>query len=142
LKLELSEPAPVMDPGRVAETLEMLRTRGVRVTLDHVGVGQSSIASLRLLPLDEIKLDASLVAGVESSSEDLAIVVSAVELARRLGLQVVADGVATRELCAVLADLGCSSGQGRHWTAPLPPDRLTAWLASRPATSGTANQAA
>ena len=76
LKLELTEPAAVTDPGRAAEALEMLRRRGVRVTLDHFGGGQSSIASLRLLPLDEMKLDASLVAGVVSSPDDLAIVVS------------------------------------------------------------------
>ena len=120
----------------------MLRRRGVRVTLDHLGGGQSSIASLRLLPLDEMKLDASLVAGVESSPDDLAIVASSTDLARRLGLEVVADGVDTPELCTVLADLGCHSGQGRHWTAPLPPDRLTAWLANRRAASGTENQAA
>jgi EAL domain-containing protein (putative c-di-GMP-specific phosphodiesterase class I) len=87
-----------------------------------------------------MKLDASLVAGVESSADDLAIVACAIDLARRLGLEVVADGVA--ELCTVLADLGCHSGQGRHWTAPLPPDRLTAWLANRRAASGTENQAA
>jgi EAL domain-containing protein (putative c-di-GMP-specific phosphodiesterase class I) len=94
------------------------------------------------LPLDEVKLDASLVAGVETSADDLAIVASSTELARRLGLDVVADGVDTPELCTVLADLGCDSGQGRHWTAPLPPDRLTAWLANRRAASGTENQAA
>ena len=142
LKLELTEPAAVTDPGRAAEALEVLRRRGVRVTLDHVGGPQSSIASLRLLPLDEVKLDASLVAGVETSADDLAIVASSTELARRLGLDVVADGVDTPELCTVLADLGCDSGQGRHWTAPLPPDRLTAWLANRRAASGTENQAA
>ena len=142
LKLELSEPAAGTDPGRAAEALEVLRRRGARVTLDHFGGGQASIASLRLLPLDEIKLDASLVAGVESSSGDLAIVASAIDLARRLGLDVVADGVDKPELCTVLADLGCNSGQGCHWTAPLPPDRLTAWLANRHAASGTENKAA
>jgi EAL domain-containing protein (putative c-di-GMP-specific phosphodiesterase class I) len=142
LKLELTEPAPVTDPGRAAEALEMLRRRGVRVTLDHIGGGQSSIASLRLLPLDEMKLDASLVAGVESSSDDLAIVASAIDLAQRLGLEVVADGVDTPELCAVLADLGCHSGQGRHWTAPLTPDRFTTWLAKRRGAGDTEHQAA
>jgi diguanylate cyclase (GGDEF)-like protein/PAS domain S-box-containing protein len=142
LKLELTDPAPVTDLGGAAEALEMLRRRGVRVTLDHVGGGQSSIVPLRLLPLDEMKLDASLVAGVESSSDDLAIVGSTIDLARRLGLEVVADGVDTPELCAVLADLGCHSGQGRHWTAPLTPDRLTTWLASRRGAGGTENQAA
>ena len=131
LKLELSELAAGTDPGRAAEALEALRRHGVRVTLDHLGGGQASIASLRLLPLDEIKLDASLVAGVESSPGDLAIVASAIDLARRLGLEVVADGIDTPELSTVLGDLGCHSGQGRHWTAPLPPDVLTAWLANR-----------
>lgn len=112
------------------------------MSLDHLGGGQSSLASLRLLPLDEIKLDASLVAGVESSPDDLAIVASAIDLAGRLGLETVADGVDTPELCAVLGELGCHSGQGRHWTAPLPPDTLMAWLADRRAVSGTENQAA
>jgi diguanylate cyclase (GGDEF)-like protein/PAS domain S-box-containing protein len=142
LKLELTEPAAVAEPGRAAEALEMLRRRGVRVALDHVGAGQSSLASLRLLPLDEIKLDASLVAGVEGSPDDLAIVAAATDLARRLGLEVVADGIDTPDLCTLLGDLGCHSGQGRHWTAPLSPDQLTAWLANRPAASGTENQAA
>jgi diguanylate cyclase (GGDEF)-like protein/PAS domain S-box-containing protein len=142
LKLELTEPAAVTDPGRAAATVELLRRRGVQVTLDHVGGAQSSIASFRQLPVDELKLDASLVAGVEGSPADLAIVSAVVELARRLGLDVVADGVDTAELCTALADLGCHSGQGRHWTVPLSPDRLTAWLANRPAASGTEHQAA
>jgi diguanylate cyclase (GGDEF)-like protein/PAS domain S-box-containing protein len=142
LKLELTEPAPVTSPSRAAEVVEALRRRGVRVTLDHVGGGQASIAPLRALPLDEMKLDASLVAGIGSSSHDLAIVASTVDLARRLGLDVVADGVDTPELCAELAGLGCHSGQGRHWTAPLPADRLTSWLARRLAAGDTENQAA
>ena len=142
LKLELAQPPAATDLAAAAGVVETLRRRGVRMTLDHVGGAHSSIASLRLLPLDEMKLDASLVAGIEDSSDDLAIVQTAIELARRLGLEVVADGVAAPELCAMLAEHGCQSGQGPHWTPPLSPDRLTTWLAKRGSTSNTEDQAA
>ena len=113
LKLELAQPPAATDLAAAAGVVETLRRRGVRMTLDHVGGAHSSIASLRLLPLDEMKLDASLVAGIEDSSDDLAIVQTAIELARRLGLEVVADGVAAPELCAMLAEHGCQSGRDR-----------------------------
>jgi EAL domain-containing protein (putative c-di-GMP-specific phosphodiesterase class I) len=131
LKLEVLESGAVADPTRAAGALDLLRKRGARVALDHFGTAHSSLAPLRVLPLDEIKLDGSLVGTVTDDPGDAAIVRSTVDLARSLGLRVAADGVDTPGTCSALAELGCLYGQGANWSAPLPADRLTAWLAKQ-----------
>jgi diguanylate cyclase (GGDEF)-like protein/PAS domain S-box-containing protein len=130
LKLELTESAAVADAGRAAAVLERLRQQGTRVALDHLGTRQSSFGSISQLPLDEVKLDDSLVGSLTSDASSRAIVASMLELAGTLGLDSVADGVATPEAAVALAAMGCTAGQGRRWTSPLSAERLTAWLTS------------
>jgi diguanylate cyclase (GGDEF)-like protein/PAS domain S-box-containing protein len=130
LKLEVTESAAVTDATRAAAVLERLRQQGTRVALDHLGTRQSSFGSIEQLPLDEVKLDDSLVGSLTSEASSRAVVASMLELAAKLGLESVADGVATPEAADALAAMGCTAGQGARWTPPLSPDRVTKWLAA------------
>jgi diguanylate cyclase (GGDEF)-like protein/PAS domain S-box-containing protein len=130
LKLEVTESSAVSDAGRAAAVLERLRRQGARVALDHLGTRQSSFGSISQLPLDEVKLDDSLVGSLMSDASSRAIVGSMLELAGTLGLDSVADGVATPEAAVALGAMGCTTGQGRRWTAPLSAERVTERLAS------------
>ncbi len=128
LECEISEHTVMGDPLRATEVLARLRALGVRLSLDDFGTGHSSLAYLKRLPLDEVKIDRSFVAGMAEDENDAVIVRSTIDLARNLGLAVVAEGVETAEVMRGLADLCCDTAQGFHVSRPLPPERLTAWL--------------
>jgi len=130
LKLEVTESAAVADATRATAVLERLRQQGTRVALDHLGTRQSSFGSISQLPLDEVKLDDSLVGSLTSDASTRAVVASMLELAETLGLESVADGVATPEVAAELAAMGCTAGQGRRWMSPRSAERTTKWLES------------
>jgi diguanylate cyclase (GGDEF)-like protein len=129
LTLEVSEDAVVADPERTLDVLERLRALGLRLALDDFGVGQSSLAHLKKLQLDELKIDRSFVLELAMNTSDLAIVCSTVDLGHRLGLHVVAEGVATRQAWNLLAECGCDEAQGELLAPPLPAQELAPWLA-------------
>jgi diguanylate cyclase (GGDEF)-like protein len=129
LECEISEHTVMSDPRRAGEVLARLRDLGVRLSLDDFGKGQSSLSYLKRLPLDEVKIDRSFVAGMADDDDDAAIVRSTIDLARHLGLEVVAEGVETAEVVDGLRDLHCDIAQGFHFSRPLPGDALRAWLA-------------
>ncbi len=107
--------------------LEQLAGAGVRLAIDDFGRA-SSLAALRLLPLQEAKIDASFVRGLGNGGTDEAIVRRLVELAQELGAVTVAKGVESREAWATLAELGCDRAQGYYVAPPLPADDLGTWL--------------
>jgi EAL domain-containing protein (putative c-di-GMP-specific phosphodiesterase class I) len=86
---------------------------------------------LRQLPVTELKIDRSYIAAMTTSAEDATLVRSAIDLGRRLGLVVVAEGVEDPATAAVLADLSCEVGQGYLFAAPMGAEEMTAWLADR-----------
>ena len=129
LTLEVSEDIVMGDPERTLDVLARLRETGVGVALDDFGVGHSSLAHLRELRLDELKIDRSFVLDVAGSPRDAAIVRTTVELGRRLGLRVVAEGVTTREAWDLLADCRCDDAQGFYLARPMPVHELLGWLA-------------
>ncbi len=131
LECEISEHTVMADPHRALDVLERLRALGVRLSLDDFGTGHSSLAYLKRLPLDEVKIDRSFVMGMTDDSNDAAIVASTIDLARHLGLEVVAEGVETEEILRDLADLSCDVAQGFYLSRPLPPEQLRDWLAAR-----------
>jgi diguanylate cyclase (GGDEF)-like protein len=131
LECEISEDTVMGDPRRATDVLERLRALGVRLSLDDFGTGHSSLSYLKRLPLDEVKIDRSFVSGMAEDASDAAIVRSTIDLARHLGLAVVAEGVETAEVLDVLASLDCDIAQGFLLSRPLPAAELGAWLATR-----------
>jgi diguanylate cyclase (GGDEF)-like protein len=130
LTLELVEDTLMADPERGREVLAQLRRLGIRTSIDDYGTGYSSLAYLRHLPADELKLDRSLTADVDHDRRAAAIVEHTAALAHALGLTLVAEGVEDAATGAALAALGCDTAQGYAIARPMPVDDFLAWLAS------------
>jgi diguanylate cyclase (GGDEF)-like protein len=132
LTLELTESAIMSDPFRAVTVLSQLRRMGARLSIDDFGTGYSSLAYLKRLPVTEIKIDRSFVSNVTADKDDAAIVLSTVQLAGSLRLDVVAEGVETEATFDALATFGCRRVQGYFFARPLPIDDLERWLRNRP----------
>ncbi len=139
LILEITESAIMADETHSVAVLSRLSELGVRLSIDDFGMGYSSLSHLRRLPVDEIKIDRSFVAHMDSERDDALIVQSTVELAHNLGLRVVAEGVETERTWDRLGELGCDYAQGYFLCRPVPPAELQRWLsefgAAQPATT-------
>jgi diguanylate cyclase (GGDEF)-like protein len=131
LALEVTEDGLIADPQSAAETLDAIARLGVRIALDDFGTGWSSLAHLRRLPVDELKIDRSFVRDMATDEEDAAIVRTTIDLARSLRLRVVAEGVEDEQTWSLRADLGCDAIQGFVLSRPLPAAQLATWLATR-----------
>jgi len=128
LELEITESTLMGDPIRAKEVLDRLSAVGVRVAIDDFGIGYSSLAYLRQLPVSEIKIDKSFVMNMAVNESDAVIVRSIIDLARNLQLRVIAEGVETEKVWRELAGLGCDLAQGYYLSRPVPAEQLTAWL--------------
>lgn len=122
LELELTESMLVNDVNDIISKMVALKEKGVRLSLDDFGTGYSSLSYLKKLPLDQLKIDQSFVRDMLFDSNDVAIVRTVVELARGMGLHVIAEGVETEEQRQFLATLGCLSFQGYLLSRPVPID--------------------
>ncbi|MFF5214646.1 putative bifunctional diguanylate cyclase/phosphodiesterase [Micromonospora sp. NPDC000442] len=129
LQLEITEGALMADPRRVLTTITRLHRIGVGIALDDFGTGYSSLQHLRRLPLSEVKVDRSFVLGMTEDADDAAIVRSTIELAKALGLRVVAEGVEDERTWRMLHAAGCDAAQGWFYARPMPAEELVAWLA-------------
>ena len=112
LVLEVTESMIVDDPARALPVVQRLAALGVRLSIDDFGTGYSSLEYLKVLPVAEMKIDRSFVAGMADDVRDAAIVRHSIELGRSLGLRVVAEGVESCEAHERLAAMGCDHGQG------------------------------
>jgi EAL domain-containing protein (putative c-di-GMP-specific phosphodiesterase class I) len=128
LTLELVEDTLMADPERGRQVLAELRQLGVRTSIDDYGTGYSSLAYLRHLPADELKLDRSLTADVDQDRRAAAIVGHTVALAHELGLRLVVEGVEDAATAATLARLGCDIAQGFAVARPMPVEDFLRWL--------------
>ncbi|WNV77260.1 EAL domain-containing protein [Geodermatophilus sp. DSM 44513] len=128
LTLELVEDTLMADPERGRVVLGQLRRLGVRTAIDDYGTGYSSLAYLRHLPADELKLDRSLTLDVGRDRRAAAIVRHTVALAHELGLTLTAEGVEDADTAAVLAALGCDTAQGHAIARPMSVDAFLTWL--------------
>jgi diguanylate cyclase (GGDEF)-like protein len=128
LQLEITESMLMSDPDRSLVTLTRLAQLGVGLSVDDYGTGYSSLANLRRLPIDELKIDRSFVSPMLSDESDLIIVRSTINLGHDLGLKVVAEGVEDEATLNRLAGLGCDFAQGYHFSKPLAPEAFTQWM--------------
>ncbi|MDP9519539.1 putative bifunctional diguanylate cyclase/phosphodiesterase [Pseudomonas putida] len=127
LELEITE-TTILDPeGTAVAHLHTLRGAGLGISLDDFGRGYAGFAHLHSLPLSKLKIDRSLIAPLSNSPDDSPIVSSTIILAKRLGLEVVAEGVETREQVVCLKLAGCDIAQGYHFSRPLSPAQLRAY---------------
>ena len=120
LELEITESLLLSDRVRTSRMLERLVGQGVRIAIDDFGVGYSSLGQLKTLPASVLKIDRSFVLGMDSDRSDEAIVSSTIDLAHRLGLQVVAEGIETFEHVDRLRAAACDIGQGHLLGRPMP----------------------
>jgi EAL domain-containing protein (putative c-di-GMP-specific phosphodiesterase class I) len=122
LVLEVTETRVMSNPRRAIASLQSLKATRVKISIDDFGIGQSSLASLRALPADELKIDKSF--SMSLDAKNLAIVRSAITVGHDLGMRVTAEGVETAETLNMLRKLGCDTGQGYFWSKPVPADAL------------------
>ena len=131
LELEITESTMLSDPVRTKRVLDKLSAMGIALSIDDFGTGYSSLSYLSQLPVNEIKIDRSFVMNMADSDNDAVIVRSTIDLARNLGLQVVAEGVETEQAWDQLSELGCTLAQGYYLSRPVPAAELTEWLMQR-----------
>ncbi|MEM7142251.1 MAG: GGDEF domain-containing protein [Actinomycetota bacterium] len=122
--IEITERSLMLDPDTAIESLGAVRRLGVEVAVDDFGTGFSSLARLKHLPVDTLKIDRSFVSGIVHSATDREIVRTIVWLSRGLGLDVVAEGVEQQEQVEMLLELGCRRAQGWLWSPAVPADEV------------------
>lgn len=130
ITLEVTESSFVQDLGKSLEVLTRLRMHGFGLSIDDFGTGYSSMQQLALLPFTELKLDRSFVDRCYADPSRLAIIESSIELARKLGLKSVAEGVEDEQTWRQLAALGCDVCQGFFSARPMPRHELKNWHAA------------
>ena len=120
------------DTDRSMDVLARLAALGVHLAVDDFGSGYSSLAYLKKLPVDELKIDKGFVREMATDETDRAIVASTVGMGHALGLRVVAEGIEDQATWELLAGMGCDVAQGYYVARPLPPDALVRWLREAP----------
>lgn len=124
LCLEFTETSLLRDPGPIVESLRRLKALGVRLAIDDFGAGASSFGLLRILPVDQIKIDHSFIQGLGDTTSDRAVVAAVVSLAKELGLSVIAEGVETQRQQDELRGLGADLAQGFLYSPARAPEEL------------------
>ncbi|MEU2350192.1 EAL domain-containing protein [Modestobacter sp. NPDC049651] len=137
LLLELTETSVAEDPERAAAQFAQLRVSGVEVSIDDFGSGFSSLSQLVTIPAGVLKIDRSLVVGMDGPhSQSAAAVAAVVGLARACGMRSLAEGVETAEQVALAAELGCTYAQGYAVARPMPAAELAEWVRTHRSADG------
>ena len=132
LELEITESAMMADPVSSLAALKKLDSMGIALAIDDYGTGFSSLAYLKKLPVDIIKIDKSFVLAMDVDDDDAIIVKSTIELAHNLGFKVVAEGVESAAISRLLLSQGCNTAQGHHYCRPVNSEAFTRWLQELP----------
>ncbi|MET0963534.1 MAG: EAL domain-containing protein [Noviherbaspirillum sp.] len=130
LEIELTESLIMKDVNQAVDILKDLKRLGVTLSIDDFGTGYSSLAYLKRFPIDILKIDRSFVSDITSDPDDAAIVAAIISLAHNLRLQVIAEGVETREQLGYLRDEGCDQMQGYYFSKPVPYEAFLALMLS------------
>ncbi|OFA08364.1 two-component system response regulator [Duganella phyllosphaerae] len=131
LGLEITEGTVMGDPDKAVAALHRLKDIGVSISLDDFGTGYSSLGYLKRFPIDTLKIDKSFVDDVTTSANDAAIALSVISLAHNLNMQVIAEGVETREQVQFLTERGCDEMQGYFFSRPVSAGEFTELLRER-----------
>lgn len=122
--LELTETVLVSDIERAMDVMRTVRDMGCLIAIDDFGTGYSSLSYLKSLPADYIKIDRSFVSHLSSSADDRNIVHSTISMVRKMGMQVVAEGIETSEQYELLCHFDCQIGQGYLISRPIPEEKI------------------
>jgi EAL domain-containing protein (putative c-di-GMP-specific phosphodiesterase class I) len=128
LTLEITESAVMSDFAGALAILNQLREIGVSLSMDDFGTGHSSLAYLKELPLQEMKIDRALVTNVHRYDRDSTIVKFTVDLGHNLGMSVIGEGVEEPATLQRLSELGCDGAQGYAIGKPMRPEDIGTWL--------------
>ena len=128
LELEITESSIMKESEKSIETLNYLKSLGIRFAIDDFGTGYSSLSHLKRLPVDTLKIDRSFISDIHDDSDDLAIVEAIIALANTLQLTVTAEGIENIFQESLLQKLKCDVGQGFYYFKPAPPEEITPLL--------------
>ena len=128
LEIELTESSLMSDSEGAVQTLQEMKSRGIRLSVDDFGTGYSSLAYLKRFPLDSLKIDRAFIRDVTTDVDDATITLTIINLAHSLKLKVVAEGVETQAQLEFLRAHGCDEIQGYYFSKPLPCAGITAAL--------------
>ena len=127
LELELTEGVAMNDPLKAISIMNDLHNRGIRMSIDDFGTGYSSLSYLKKFKIYKLKIDQSFVRDINIDDEDKAIVSAIIVMAKRLGLQTIAEGVETVGQLEYLKEQGCNEIQGYYYSKPLPAKEFEAF---------------
>ncbi|MBI5936697.1 MAG: EAL domain-containing protein [Betaproteobacteria bacterium] len=124
LEIEITESMMLHGSEKIVGTLRAIKQMGVRIAIDDFGTGHSSLSHLQHLPVDTVKIDRTFIRNITSNPNDAAITQAVIDMARNMGLRIVAEGVETREQMMFLQELHCSVMQGYFFSKPVPSDEF------------------
>ncbi|MGP3372521.1 EAL domain-containing protein, partial [Escherichia coli] len=127
LALEVTESAVMKDRAKVIRVLKALQEMGVHLAIDDFGTGQSSLAYLRELPVNEVKIDRAFIQYIDTNKGDEFITKATIELSHSLGFQVTAEGAENAEGTALLRHYHCDKIQGYFFSKPLVAEEFFQW---------------
>ncbi len=125
--LEITESAAATDVGRALENLSRLRMKGFGLSIDDYGTGYSSMQQLTRIAFSELKIDQSFIRNVPAEGADRAVLESSLDMARRLKLSSIAEGIETHEEWRMMDDMGCEHGQGYYIAMPMRAEAFLHW---------------
>jgi diguanylate cyclase (GGDEF)-like protein len=129
--VEITESAAMADPERTQRLFRELQEQGVRLAIDDFGTGFSSLARLKQLPVDILKIDQMFVRDMTEATHSASMVRAVIDLAHGLGMIAQAEGIETEEQWKFLAEYGCELGQGYHFSRPVPGDQILTYARRR-----------
>ena len=136
IEVEITESVAMRTFDTVCEKLRALRAMGVEVAIDDFGTGFSSLSYLRLLPADRLKIDRSFVLEIGEVSDQQMIAEAVIQIAARVGMQVIAEGVETQQQADWILNHGCRQAQGYLFAKPMVCAELLHWLDAWPGRQG------
>ncbi|HEV2610857.1 MAG TPA: GGDEF domain-containing phosphodiesterase, partial [Noviherbaspirillum sp.] len=127
VELEVTESTVMQHVQEASKTLAALKSMGFHIALDDFGTGYSNLSYLSQFPIDQLKVDRRFIQQIDTDSRSLAIAETVIALGKKLGAEVVAEGIESEEALDILKRCGCGLGQGYLISEPLPPDRFVEW---------------
>jgi len=128
LELEVTEGEVMKKPDEAIIKLQQINDLGVSIAIDDFGTGYSSLSYLKRLPISKLKIDQSFVRDIPNDEEDSAIVKAIIALANSLNLELLAEGVETKEQNDFLAENGCTNIQGYLYARPMPAEEIVSFI--------------